>query len=163
VIDYGRSPRKAATPINAILNYCYALAEADCRIALVALGLDAGLGILHTDQKARDSLVLDMIEPIRSLIDKGVLTVLATRRFRAADFHQTPAGQCRLLAPLTHDLAELSRTWLPDIARTAEYVAHSVAKDSPAPIPLRTPLTGANNIAAKSKRSTRRRPTQARA
>lgn len=161
VIDYGRSPRKATTPVNAILNYCYALAEADCRIALLALGLDPGLGILHTDKKARDSLALDMIEPIRPLIDQTVLDLLTSRRFRAADFHQTPAGQCRLLAPLTHELADLSRGWLHDIATTGEYIAHSLAKDSPSPIPLRTPLTGANNLAAQAKRSRRRPRSQA--
>jgi CRISPR-associated endonuclease Cas1 len=157
VIDYGRSARKATSPVNAILNYCYALAEAECRIALVAVGLDPGLGILHTDKNGRDSLALDIIEPVRPIVDRVALDVLATRRFRAADFHQTPAGHCRLLAPLTHDLADHSRQWRRDIAEVAEYVANSIANDSSAPIPLRTPLTGSKRLAAARTKSSGRR------
>ena len=41
--------------ICAILNYLYAVLEAESRIALLAIGLDPGIGILHTDQRARDS------------------------------------------------------------------------------------------------------------
>jgi CRISPR-associated endonuclease Cas1 len=161
VLDYGRSPRKAAAPVNAILNYCYALAEAECRIALVAVGLDAGLGILHRDKLGRDSLALDIVEPIRPLVDGTVLALLERRRFRVADFHQTPDGHCRILAPLTHDLAEVVRSWLPNIGRVAEFVAHSLANDSAAPIPLRTPLTGSNHRAATVKVSGRRSRKQA--
>ena len=46
----------------AILNYLYTLAETACTRACFALGLDPGLGILHTDQPRRDSLALDLIE-----------------------------------------------------------------------------------------------------
>lgn len=156
VLDYGRSPRKAATPVNAILNYCYALAEAECRTALVAVGLDPGLGIMHTDKLARDSLALDILEPIRPIIDGHVLDLLDRRRFRAADFHETPDGHCRILPPLTHELAEESHRWVPCVAMVAEDVAHMLARDSAAPIPLRTPLTGSNHRAANRKSSGRR-------
>jgi hypothetical protein len=152
VLDYGRSPRKAATPVNAILNYCYALAEAECRLALVAVGLDPGLdpglGIIHADKLARDSLALDIIEPIRPLVDSTVLDLVQRRSFRAADFHETPAGACRILAPLTHELAETARGWIRDIHTVAEYLANTLAHDAPAPIRLSTPLTGANRRAA---------------
>ena len=45
------TPRSAANPANAILNYLYALLEAETRFACLAQGLDPGLGIFHTDQK----------------------------------------------------------------------------------------------------------------
>lgn len=45
-----RSPRTAADPVNALLNYGYALLEAESKLAAYALGLDPGLGIIHTDQ-----------------------------------------------------------------------------------------------------------------
>lgn len=51
--DRGRSPRVAVTPVNALLNYLYALAEAECRSALTTLGLDPGLGVWHR-QRRRD-------------------------------------------------------------------------------------------------------------
>ena len=59
-------PRLAVTPAHAILNYCSALLEAETRLAISSLGMDAGLGLgLHTDTANRDSLVFDVLEPIR--------------------------------------------------------------------------------------------------
>jgi len=51
----GKSPRRAADPINALLNYTYALAESECRLALLALGLDPGLGIYGGSCKSNTS------------------------------------------------------------------------------------------------------------
>jgi CRISPR/Cas system-associated endonuclease Cas1 len=50
------SPRLAANPPNAVLNYLYAVLESGARLAAAALGLDLGLGVLHTDTPNRDSL-----------------------------------------------------------------------------------------------------------
>ncbi len=47
-----KGARNAVTPINALLNYGYALAEAECRLAAQAVRLDPGLGVLHVDRKA---------------------------------------------------------------------------------------------------------------
>jgi CRISPR-associated protein Cas1 len=49
------SPRLAANPANAMLNYLYAMLEAEARIALLAVGCDPGLGIQHADQGSRDT------------------------------------------------------------------------------------------------------------
>jgi CRISPR-associated endonuclease Cas1 len=59
-----RSPRLAVNPVNAILNYLYALLESEARLAAAALGLDPGLGVLHVDTPNRDSLALDLMEPV---------------------------------------------------------------------------------------------------
>jgi hypothetical protein len=55
------SPRLAVNPPNAILNYLYSLLESEARLAAAALGPDPGLGVLHVDTKARDSLACDLI------------------------------------------------------------------------------------------------------
>ena len=47
------APRNAANPLNAILNYLYALLEVETRIALIARGLDPGLGLFHVDEANR--------------------------------------------------------------------------------------------------------------
>ena len=61
-------PRLAVMPAHAILNYCFALLQAETRLALSALGLDSGLGIgLHTD--TADSLALDVLEPVRPQVE----------------------------------------------------------------------------------------------
>ena len=43
-------------PLNALLNYCYRLAEAEARLALLVVGLDPGLGLLHADYPGRDAV-----------------------------------------------------------------------------------------------------------
>lgn len=57
-VGHRRSPvtgssRQAANPANGLLNYLYAILEAEARIACLAVGLDPGLGILpagtHSD------------------------------------------------------------------------------------------------------------------
>ncbi len=48
----GRTPRTAADPVNALLNYSYALAEAEARLAAQAVGLDPGLGVIQTPTSA---------------------------------------------------------------------------------------------------------------
>ncbi len=158
-----RTPRGAADPINALLNYGYALAEAECRLAATAVALDPGLGIVHTDAKARDSLALDLLEPLRPEVDRRVLQLLERRHFRAADFHETRTGVCRLLPPLAHQLAETIADYARLIAPIAEHVAHAIARTTPGKITLTTPLSRANTTAAQTRgaRSANRQPTTA--
>jgi CRISPR-associated endonuclease Cas1 len=49
------APRAATNPVNALLNYTYALLESEARLALLGAGLDPTLGVLHADQRNRDS------------------------------------------------------------------------------------------------------------
>ncbi len=118
------SSRSAANPANAILNYLYALLEAEARTAALAMGLDPGMGVLHADVKARDSLACDLMEPVRPEVDAFVLELLQTRVFPATDFHETRAGICRVLPPLTHLLAETAPRWARAVAPITEMVAH---------------------------------------
>ena len=67
------SPRLAVNPPNAILNYLYSVLESEARLAAAALGLDPGLGVLHVDTPARDSLACDLMEPVRPEIDAYLL------------------------------------------------------------------------------------------
>ncbi|MBF6599471.1 MAG: CRISPR-associated endonuclease Cas1 [Dehalococcoidia bacterium] len=42
------SPRRyRAAGSNALLNYCYAILGAECRLALLTMRLDPGMGVLH--------------------------------------------------------------------------------------------------------------------
>jgi CRISPR-associated endonuclease Cas1 len=123
------SPRLAANPANALLNYLYALLEAETRIACLACGLDPGLGIFHADLKARDSLVCDLMEAVRPRVDSYLLDLLERRTFTAKDFVETRKGVCRVLAPVTHILAETSQTWAKLIAPVVEHVCHILAAE----------------------------------
>lgn len=63
-----------------MLNYLYALLESESRLAAAALGLDPGMGVLHVDVQARDSLACDLMEPVRPQVDAFVLDWFAHTR-----------------------------------------------------------------------------------
>jgi CRISPR-associated endonuclease Cas1 len=100
-----KNQRKAVNPANAVLNYLYALLEAEARIAALAVELDPMVGLLHSDTSARDSLAFDLMEPIRPAVDSYLLDLLERRTFTKADFFEQLDGHCRIMPPLTEDLA----------------------------------------------------------
>ncbi|MHB8355524.1 MAG: CRISPR-associated endonuclease Cas1 [Vulcanimicrobiaceae bacterium] len=118
-------PRAATNPVNALLNYLYALLEAESCLALLAAGLDPTLGVLHADQRNRDSFALDAMEPIRPDVDAFVLDLLETRVFTSHDFVELPNGVCRIRAPLTHDLALTLPGWRLLVAPIVTHLAHA--------------------------------------
>ena len=151
-----RSPgaRDAADPINAMLNYGYALAETECTIALRTLGLDPGMGVLHADKRARDSLALDLIEPVRPVVDDLILQLLERRVFTSDDFTEDGRGGCRLTPILAAELSGL----MPEVARIvavhAERLAATFSGTGDRDFRVRTPLTGANWHAASGRSTT---------
>jgi DNA (cytosine-5)-methyltransferase 1 len=145
------SPRLAANPANAVLNYLYAILEAEARLACLAVGLDPGLGVLHADLKARDSLALDVVEPVRPVVDRFALRVITDRAFRAADFVETRQGACRVLQPLSHELAGTMLDWRVLVGPVAERVAGLLVAAPPSPERQPAPLTGANRSAGRGR------------
>ena len=94
-------PRLAVTPAHAILNYCFALLEAETRLAISSLGLDPGLGLgLHTDTADRSSMAFDILEPVRPDVERWLLDWIASEPLRRADFFETATGNCRLMASM---------------------------------------------------------------
>jgi len=150
-------PRLAVTPVHAILNYCFALLESESRLALAALGLDPGLGLgLHTDTANRDSLALDVLEPVRPHVESWVLDSITREPLRRADFFETATGNCRLMSNLCAKLSQTAPVWGKLVAPWAEYVARMLwtrALHSRARCPLPTPLTQQHRREAKGRPS----------
>jgi CRISPR-associated endonuclease Cas1 len=112
VLGASNSNRRAERPVNAILNYLYALAESEAVLACHRVGLDPGLGIVHLDTRGRQSFALDLLEPVRPAIERFVLVDLLTHRvFRKADFTEASDGHVRLMPPLTHGLRRWPTSW----------------------------------------------------
>jgi CRISPR-associated endonuclease Cas1 len=105
------APRAATDPVNALLNYTYALLESEARLALLGAGLDPTLGVLHADRRNRDSFALDAMEPVRPDVDAFLLDLLEDRTFTWRDFTELSNGVCRVAAPLTHELALTLPHW----------------------------------------------------
>jgi hypothetical protein len=117
------SPRLAANPPNAILNYLYCVLESEARLAAAALGLDPGLGVLHVDTAARDSLACDLMEPIRSGVDSYLLDWITRQLLKREWFFEQRDGNCRLMGPFAVRLSETSAIWRRAVAPVAEWVA----------------------------------------
>jgi CRISPR-associated endonuclease Cas1 len=121
-----RSPRLAANPPNAILNYLYALLESEARLAAVALGLDPGIGFLHVETDARDSLACDLMEAVRPHVDAYLLDWIGRQPFRREWFFEKSDGNCRLMAQFCLRLSETTQTWGALIAPVAEWVSRTL-------------------------------------
>jgi CRISPR-associated endonuclease Cas1 len=146
------TPRSATNPANALLNFCYAILETEVRLAVLTMGLDPGLGFLHADLRSRDSLVYDVLEPVRPVVDGQVLTLLEERTFAAREFYEGRNGVVRLMPPLPQALAEMS----PRLARLAAPVVEQVAQrlaqaqgTTAQPLKVPTLLTQANRSAGR--------------
>ena len=117
------SPRLAVNPPNAILNYLYAVLESESRLAAAALGLDPGIGVLHVDTPARDSLACDLMEVVRPEVDAFLLDWITREPLKREWFLEQRDGNCRLMATLAIKLSETAPIWARAVAPIAEWVA----------------------------------------
>lgn len=124
------SARLAANPPNACMNLIHALCEAECRIALIAMGLDPEVGMLHCDTPNRSSLANDIQEVLRPAVDSFMLNWIQTERFSKADFWEDRNGNCRIGSPLAKKLCETANTWRRLAAPVAEWVAQALWNSS---------------------------------
>jgi CRISPR-associated endonuclease Cas1 len=116
------SPRLATNPINAMLNYLYAVLESETRLSIAAIGLDPGLGVLHVDSQARDSLACDVMEPIRPNVDAYVLRWISCETLQRDWFFEQRDGSCRLMGSFAARLSETAPSWSRAVAPVAESV-----------------------------------------
>ena len=135
------SPRLASNPLNAMLNYLYALLESEARLAVAALGLDPGLGVLHGDTPARDSLACDVMEPVRPMVDAYLLNWITHETLRREWFFEQRDGACRLMGPFAVQLSETAPNWGSAVAPFAELVSRTLWKNIPKQVRHRRPPT----------------------
>jgi CRISPR-associated protein Cas1 len=99
--------RDASHPVNAILNYAYAILESHVRIEIVSQGYDPMIGYLHAFEKYRAALVYDLMEPLRPVVDRTVLGFVQAQIFKRADFTILKDGVCRLNPEMARHLAAI--------------------------------------------------------
>lgn len=73
----GREHRGAQDPVNAMLNYGYAILAHQVENALTLAGLDVFGGYIHVDRPGKKSLVYDFIEEFRQpVVDRTVIALI---------------------------------------------------------------------------------------
>lgn len=98
---------KASHPINAMLNYAYAVRAAQLQIQAVADGFDPYAGIMHHRRDDFPAYVYDLIEPERPKVDAAIIAFAQSRTFSSADFILRKDGACRLSPQLAKMVATL--------------------------------------------------------
>lgn len=87
-----RTKRPPLDRVNAMLSYLYTIATCTCASALAAVGLDSYAGFYHALRPGRNSLACDMVEEIRCIIERLVLTMINLKMVNADDFEVQPGG-----------------------------------------------------------------------
>jgi CRISPR-associated protein Cas1 len=105
---YATGSRNASHPVNAILNYAYAVLQSQVQIKAVADGYDPMLGIMHYDRDGAPAFVFDMMEPDRPKVDRAVLGFLKSEALHPADFTIREDGVVRLNPDLARHVAGLT-------------------------------------------------------
>lgn len=104
------SNRNATHPINAILNYAYAVARSEVHIEALAEGYDPCRGIMHHDRDDTQAFVYDLIEPRRPVVDAAVLRFVQKQEFTGADFSLRADGVCRVAPQLARAVTRIATT-----------------------------------------------------
>lgn len=142
-------PRLAANAANAALNLLYALLATEVHLGCLAMGVDPLLGVAHAIKRNRKSFVYDVMEASRPEVDAYLLALIGDRVFRASDFAETRQGVCRVLPPLTHELAQTMEHWRKAAGPVIEHVVRLLQADDDPSGPVRTRLTEANRSAGR--------------
>lgn len=87
-----RTKRPPLDPVNAMLSFCYTLATSDCAAALETVGLDSYIGFYHSLRSGRVSLACDLVEEMRCLVERFVLSIINLRIVGESDFETQISG-----------------------------------------------------------------------
>ena len=101
---------QATHPVNAMLNYAYAVLCSQVQIEAAAQGYDPRRGIMHFDRAERPALVLDLMEPCRPVVDRQVLNFFARSKLTGGDFLIMDDGVCRLAPQMARRICEVIST-----------------------------------------------------
>ncbi|NLW88785.1 MAG: type I-C CRISPR-associated endonuclease Cas1 [Clostridiaceae bacterium] len=87
-----RTKRPPMDRVNALLSFLYTIATSSCASALESVGLDSYLGYYHAMRSGRCSLACDLVEEMRAVIDRLVLTMINLKQVNANDFEKQVSG-----------------------------------------------------------------------
>ena len=83
--------------VNAMLSLGYTLVLKDATAAVQLVGLDPFLGFFHAINYGRPSLVLDLMEPFRPLVDEMVVQIIHEGTIERDDFRPPRDGDAAVL------------------------------------------------------------------
>ncbi len=88
----GRHAHPAPDPVNMLLSFGYSLLRHRLASSLRHAGLDPRLGFFHIGRGRHAALASDLMEPLRSLVDSRVLSLVRRQELAPADFAPRRGG-----------------------------------------------------------------------
>lgn len=93
--DFRLSMRTKRPPLdrtNALLSFMYTILTNDYASALESVGLDSYVGFYHELRPGRCSLACDLVEELRCIAERFVLTSINLKQINADDFEEQSSG-----------------------------------------------------------------------
>lgn len=87
-----RTKRPPLDPVNAALSFLYTVMTSQYAGALESVGLDSAYGFYHALRPGRASLACDMVEEMRYLAERIVLTLINLKKLSVKDFDRRENG-----------------------------------------------------------------------
>ncbi|MCI8535356.1 MAG: type I-C CRISPR-associated endonuclease Cas1 [Hungatella sp.] len=87
-----RSKRPPLDPINAVLSFVYTLSTSEFAAATETVGLDSYIGFCHVARSGRSSLACDLVEEVRCIVERFVITLLNLQIIGEDDFEKQISG-----------------------------------------------------------------------
>lgn len=87
-----RSKRPPLDRVNAMLSFLYTIATSNYTSALESVGLDSCYGFYHALRSGRSSLSCDLVEEVRCIVERLVLTMINLKMINANDFEIQVSG-----------------------------------------------------------------------
>ncbi|MCB9548972.1 MAG: CRISPR-associated endonuclease Cas1 [Myxococcales bacterium] len=112
-----RTRRPPTDPVNACLSFGYTLVLARVEAALLRAGLEPCLGALHAADHGKPALALDVMEPLRPMVDRLVLRLINRRQLEPADFVHPDVDPSTLGAPPTGEVPAQPAVYLGERGR----------------------------------------------
>jgi CRISPR-associated protein Cas1 len=123
----GPGPKRATRPVNAMLNYAYAITLGRLAACLHASGACLAAGFLHADKPGRYSLAYDALEPLRPLNDARVSKWIASHKFARGDFTRLRSGEIGLSSQLAKVFGQEAALPQSDIAQACGFLLSLLA------------------------------------
>ncbi len=149
-----RNRRPATDAVNCLLSFCYGLLTKEVLAALLAVGFDPYIGLMHRPRFGRPALALDLAEEFRPLLaDSTTITVINNREVGSNDFTVRAgavaltadgrrtvlrAWERRLSTTIRHPLFGYTVSYRRAIELQARILAARLTGDAPEYIPLVT-------------------------
>ena len=87
-----RTKRPPLDPVNALLSFVYTLLTSEFAAALETVGLDSYIGFCHALRSGRSSLACDLVEEVRCIAERFVITLLNLQIVGEKDFERQISG-----------------------------------------------------------------------